>query len=73
MAAQQQYTDHEGYGRFTEEHATRFTEEHPAHLATLRNALPCLQTDDHLSTQGLSRVLRSTNKIRISCDGKASR
>ncbi|KQW47214.1 MULTISPECIES: metallophosphoesterase [unclassified Ensifer] len=42
-----EYEDDEGYGHFTDELATRFIEEHPTHVAILRKALPCLQTEDH--------------------------
>lgn len=42
-----EYEDEEGYGRFTDELATRFLEEHSGHVAMLQKALPCLETEDH--------------------------
>lgn len=42
-----EFEDDEGYGRFTDELASKFQEEYSGHVAVLREALPCLQTDDH--------------------------
>ncbi|PDT46677.1 hypothetical protein CO661_17395 [Sinorhizobium fredii] len=41
------YTDDEGFGRFRDELAARFSEEHPTLVALLRNAVPCVQTEDY--------------------------
>ncbi|WP_429819350.1 metallophosphoesterase family protein [Ensifer sp. B1-9] len=42
-----EYEDEDGYGRFTDELAAIFQEEHSTHVALVRKALPCLETEDH--------------------------